>query len=109
MDAPLLPFTKAQRERLYVNRPPNVGKGLALADWHRVVQFIEAAQQPSVSPAQMRWRHGEKHGFPDQWQQSHPVVLPPYWIVDGIDEQFSSPAEAIDVHMKAVAMKGGAA
>ena len=57
----------------------------------------------------MRWRHGEKHGFPDQWQQLHPVVRPPYWIVDGIDDQFSSPGEAIDAHMKAVATKGGAA
>ena len=38
-----LPFTPRQRERLYYNRPANVGKGLALADWHRVVEFIEAA------------------------------------------------------------------
>ncbi|AFU45685.1 hypothetical protein C380_09925 [Acidovorax sp. KKS102] len=52
MGALLLPFTTAQRERLFNNRPPNVGKGLALADWHRLVQFIEAAQQPCPSPVQ---------------------------------------------------------
>lgn len=45
-------FTSAQRERLYRNRPANVGKGLSLADWHRVVQFIEAAQVPLVPPRQ---------------------------------------------------------
>ena len=38
-----LPFSPRQRERLFNNRPANVGKGLALADWHRVVEFIEAA------------------------------------------------------------------
>ena len=52
MGALLLPFTTAQRERLFNNRPANVGKGLALADWHRLVQFIEAAQQPCPSPVQ---------------------------------------------------------
>lgn len=40
---PLTPFIPAQRGRLFYNRPKNVGKGLALADWHRVVQFIESA------------------------------------------------------------------
>ena len=38
-----LPFTPRQRERLFKNRPTNVGKDLALADWHRVVEFIEVA------------------------------------------------------------------
>ena len=36
------PFTAAQRERMFSNRPSNVGKGLSLADWHRVVQYVEA-------------------------------------------------------------------
>lgn len=57
----------------------------------------------------LRWRHGETHKFPDQWQQTHPVVLPPYWIADGIDTPFPSAGEAIDAHMKAVAKKVGAA
>ena len=37
------PFTKAQQERLYQNRPANVGRGISLADWRRMVEFIEAA------------------------------------------------------------------
>lgn len=57
----------------------------------------------------MRWRHGESHSFPDSWQQTHPVVLPPYWIADGIDTKFPSAGEAVDAHMTAVAKKGGAA
>lgn len=40
---PLTPFIPAQRERLYYNRPENVGKDASLADWHRIVQYIEAA------------------------------------------------------------------
>lgn len=40
---PVTPFIPAQRERLFYNRPENIGKGLALADWHRVVQYVEAA------------------------------------------------------------------
>lgn len=36
------PFTAAQRERMFRNRPSDVGKGLSLADWHRVVQYVEA-------------------------------------------------------------------
>lgn len=36
------PFTIAQRERMFRNRPSDVGKGLSLADWHRVVQYVEA-------------------------------------------------------------------
>lgn len=40
---PLTPFIPAQRERLFYNRPKNVSKGTTMADWHRVVQFIEAA------------------------------------------------------------------
>ncbi len=36
-------FTKAQQERLYQNRPKDVGKGISLADWRRTVTFIEAA------------------------------------------------------------------
>ncbi len=38
-----LPFTPRQRERLFYNRPENVSKGATMADWHRVVQYIEAA------------------------------------------------------------------
>lgn len=37
------PFTAAQRERLYRNRPVNVAADSTLAEWHRTVQFIEAA------------------------------------------------------------------
>lgn len=37
------PFTKAQQERLYQNRPDNVGRAVSLADWRRTVEFIEAA------------------------------------------------------------------
>ncbi len=37
-------FTKAQQERLYQNRPKDVGKGISLADWRRTVTFIEAAR-----------------------------------------------------------------
>lgn len=40
---PLTPFISAQRERLFYNRPENVSKGATMADWHRVVQYIEAA------------------------------------------------------------------
>ena len=40
---PLTPFIPVQRERLFYNRPENVGKGLVMADWHRVVQYVEAA------------------------------------------------------------------
>ncbi len=40
---PLTPFISAQRERLFYNRPKNVSKGATMADWHRVVQYIEAA------------------------------------------------------------------
>ena len=40
---PVTPFIPAQRERLYYNRPENVGKDASLADWHRIVQYIEAA------------------------------------------------------------------
>ena len=40
---PLTPFISAQRERLFYNRPENVGKDASLADWHRIVQYIEAA------------------------------------------------------------------
>ena len=36
------PFTAAQRGRMFRNRPSDVGKGLSLADWHRVVQYVEA-------------------------------------------------------------------
>ena len=36
-------FTKAQQERLYRNRPQDVGKSMSLADWRRAVEFIEAA------------------------------------------------------------------
>ena len=46
-----LPFTPRQRERLFNNRPANVGKGLALADWHRVVEFIEAAHDIKAKEA----------------------------------------------------------
>lgn len=37
------PFTVAQRERMFRNRPSDVGKGLSLADWHRILQYVEAA------------------------------------------------------------------
>jgi hypothetical protein len=52
--APVLlqPFTGAQRARLYRNRPANVGKGLSLADWHRVVQYVESAHAPATPPRQ---------------------------------------------------------
>ncbi|MBT9513326.1 MAG: Lar family restriction alleviation protein [Acidovorax sp.] len=40
---PLTPFIPVQRERLFYNRPENAGKGLVMADWHRVVQYVEAA------------------------------------------------------------------
>ena len=41
---PLTAFIPVQRERLFYNRPENVGKGLAMADWHRIVQYIESAK-----------------------------------------------------------------
>lgn len=37
------PFTPAQQERLYRNRPANVGKSASLAEWRRTVEFVEAA------------------------------------------------------------------
>ncbi|MBV7454332.1 hypothetical protein KW843_07605 [Acidovorax sp. sif1233] len=56
-----------------------------------------------------RWRHGEKHGFPTEWQQVSPVELPPHWIAEGIDSEYPTVGEAIDAHMAALAAKGGAA
>ena len=49
---PLAPFISAQRERLYYNRPENVGKGASLADWHRIVQYIEAAHGIGIKGGQ---------------------------------------------------------
>ncbi|GDY37279.1 hypothetical protein [Acidovorax sp. NB1] len=37
------PFTPAQQERLYRNRPANVGKSASLAEWRRTVEFVESA------------------------------------------------------------------
>ena len=52
---PLTPFIPAQRERLFYNRPENVGKGSTMADWHRVVQYIEAAHGIGI-------KKGDSHG-----------------------------------------------
>lgn len=47
-----VPFTNAQRERLFYNRPYSIGKGLAMADWHRVVQYVEAAHGIGIKGGQ---------------------------------------------------------
>lgn len=38
------PFTAAQRERLYLNADANIVHSMTLAAFHRVVQYVEAAQ-----------------------------------------------------------------
>ena len=48
----ITPFISAQRERLFYNRPENIGKGLAMADWHRVVQYVEAAHGIGIKGGQ---------------------------------------------------------
>lgn len=37
------PFTPAQQERMYRNRPNNVGKSASLAEWRRTIEYIERA------------------------------------------------------------------
>ena len=38
------PFTAAQRERLYMEADANIFHSMTLAAFHRVVQYVEAAQ-----------------------------------------------------------------
>lgn len=82
------------------------GEALALLRlWHGGAAEEDADLRRDAA----RWRHGEKHGFPSEWQQMSPVELPPHWIVEGIDTKFPTVAEAIDADMAALAEKGGAA
>ncbi len=45
-------FTPRQRERLFYNRPSNVGKGLSMADWHRTVQYLETTHGIGIKGGQ---------------------------------------------------------